>query len=71
MSELSPVDASMLALIAENRNAPDEVQKLLAHTSRAAKGIAKSIISPDERGTTKADRTVATAIRRWAATNKK
>jgi hypothetical protein len=68
MSDLSPIDASMLALIAENRKSPAQVQKLLARTSLSARRIAKSIISPRARGR-KSDRQVAKSIRKWAATN--
>lgn len=69
MSELSPIDASMLALLAENRKSPDQVKLLLGYTSPAVKGIAKSIVSPRAR-VSKTDRKVAAAIRRWADTNK-
>jgi hypothetical protein len=69
MSELSPVDASMLALIAENRTSPSQVKRLLEHTSPGARRIAEVIISPRTHRVSKADRKVATAIRRWADTN--
>lgn len=70
MSELSPVDASLLALIAENHKSPSQVRKLLRHTSRSARGIAESIITPATRKrVSKADRRAAEAIRHWAATN--
>jgi hypothetical protein len=68
MSTLSPRDASLLALIAENRKSPKEVQKLLKLTSSSARGIAKSIVASAPTGT-KAERQVAEAIREWADTN--
>jgi hypothetical protein len=70
MTDLSPIDASLLALIAENRESPEQVKRLLAHTSPKARGIAASIVSPGAKGISKADRKTATAIRHWAATNK-
>lgn len=71
MRELSPVDASMLALIAENRKAPAQVKRLLEHTSPPARRIAKVIVAPRARKRiSKSDRRAADAIRHWAATNK-
>jgi len=69
MSELSPVDASMLALIAENRKSPAQVKKLLHHTGPAARRIAAGIVAPSTRRISKSDRKTAKAIRYWASTN--
>ncbi len=69
MSELSPFDASMLALIAGSRKSPAQVKILLKHTGPKARKIAKSIISPRSRRVSRSDRKAANAIRHWAATN--
>ena len=66
MSTLSPRDASILALIAENRKSPTQVKRLINETSSRARGIAKSIVAPTG---TKAQRQVADAIKQWADTN--
>jgi hypothetical protein len=68
MSNLTPRDASMLALIAENRKSPKQVKKLMQNTSPSALGIAKSIVANSSTGT-KAERQVAKAIQEWADTN--
>jgi hypothetical protein len=69
MSTLSPRDASILALIAENRKSPKQVQKLLRElNSSTALGIAKSIVASAPKGS-KTERQVAEAIREWADTN--
>ncbi len=71
MSELSPIDASMLALIAENRRSRAQVHILLKHTSVASKRIAMEIVAPrGSKKVSKSDRKTAAAIRHWAATNK-
>jgi hypothetical protein len=70
MSELSPIDASMLALIAENRKSPAQVKRLLQHTGPKAQRIAKVIVAPRSGRASKSDRKAANAIRHWAATNK-
>lgn len=60
----------MLALIAENRNSPTEVDKVLKHTSVPAQRIAKHIVTPGAgKAVRKSDKQTADAIRRWAATN--
>jgi hypothetical protein len=70
MSELSPIDASMLALIAENRKSPAQVKRLLEHTGTRARRIATIIVAPRSARVSKSDRKAANAIRHWAATNK-
>jgi len=70
MSELSPVDASMLALIAENRTSPAQVKRLLEHTGPQAQRIARIIVAPRSGRANKSDRKAAHAIRHWASTNK-
>ena len=68
MSKLSPVDASMLALIAENRHSPAQVEKLLKSTGPTAQRIARGIVSQTVR-ISKSDRKTANAILHWASTN--
>jgi hypothetical protein len=70
MSKLSPEDASMLALIAENRKSPALVKKLLVHTSPEARKIARIIVAPRSGRTSESVRRTANAIRHWAATNR-
>jgi hypothetical protein len=69
MSDLSPIDASMLALIAENRTSPAQVRRLLHHTGPGVRRIAEGILAPRAR-INKSDRKTANAIRHWATTNK-
>ena len=72
MSTLSPSDASLLALIAENISSPARAQTLLQRTKGAkARRIGNLMVSAGRKKTgSKTEREAATSIRRWAAVNK-
>jgi hypothetical protein len=72
MTTLSPSDASILALIAENISSRGRAQSLLRKPKGAkARRIANLMVSAGRKTAgSKIEREAATSIRRWAAVNK-